>query len=110
MKHIVFFKLNERNEQNQDALIEILNKMKGQIPFVQDMWVGKDFLNSQRSFDVVLEVTLNKEDLDTYANYPLHVACKNEFAPLVSKSVVCDVYETIYSFSRNCQKNRSMCH
>ena len=67
MKHIVFFKLNERNEQNQDALIEILNKMKGQIPFVQDMWVGKDFLNSQRSFDVVLEVTLNKEDLDTYA-------------------------------------------
>lgn len=91
MKHIVFFKLNERNEQNQDALIEILNKMKGQIPFVQDMWVGKDFLNSQRSFDVVLEVTLNKEDLETYANYPLHVACKNEFAPLVSKSVVCDV-------------------
>ena len=41
MKHIVFFKLNERNEQNQDALIEILNKMKGQIPFVQDMCVGR---------------------------------------------------------------------
>ena len=91
MKHIVFFKLKERSDENQDKLVHILNKMKGQIPYVKDMWTGKDFLDSQRSFDVVLEVILNKEDLDTYANDPLHVQCKEEFAYLVLKSVVCDV-------------------
>lgn len=91
MKHIVFFKLNERTEKNQDELMMILNKMQGNIPFVESMSVKKDFLGSSRSFDVVLEVVLPKEDLETYANYPLHVECKNEFAPLVMKTVVCDV-------------------
>lgn len=91
MKHIVFFKLKNRTEENQENLMTILNKMQGQIPFVEKMTVSKDFLNSPRSFDVVLEVTLPKADLDTYANYPLHVACKEEFADLVEKSVVCDV-------------------
>lgn len=91
MKHIVFFKLKERTSENQEALVSILNKMQGKIDFVEKIEVGKDFLNSERSFDVALEVTLKKEDLDTYANYPLHVACKQEFAPLVEKSVVCDV-------------------
>lgn len=91
MKHIVFFKLNERTDENQNKLMAILNKMQGQIPFVESMSVTKDFLNSERSFDVVLEVILPKEMLSEYANYPLHVECKNEFAPIVEKTVVCDV-------------------
>lgn len=91
MKHIVFFKLSERTKENQDKLVTILNKMQGKIDFVHSLSAKADFLNSERSFDVVLEVTLDKENLDAYANDPLHVACKQEFASFIEKTVVVDV-------------------
>ena len=54
------------------------------------MEVGKDFLHSDRSFDVALIVRLDKENLDAYQNNALHCACKKEFAPLVDYSKTVD--------------------
>lgn len=90
MKHIVLFKLAERSCENQDKLIEILISMRGKIDFVHDIQVYKDFLGSPRSYDVMLEVSLNAEDLDRYANDPYHVACKQRFAPMISNSITID--------------------
>lgn len=90
MLHIVFFKLNQRTEENQDTLVSILNSMQGKVPMVKHMEVRKDFLGSARSYDVALLVTLEKEDLEAYANDPYHCACKEKFAPLIEGTVVVD--------------------
>lgn len=91
MKHIVFFKLKECTKENQQTFMDILNKMDGKIDYVEKIETGIDFLHSDRSFDVVLMVTLPKDKLDTYANDPLHCACKKEFSNLLEKSVTVDV-------------------
>ena len=92
MKHIVFFKLKERTSENQNKVAEILQKMTPEnCPMVDSLKVGIDFLNSDRSFDLVLEVVLPKEELSHYANYDFHCAVKKEFAPYVEKSVTVDV-------------------
>ena len=90
MKHIVLFKLKNRTQENQDTLTNILLSMKEKLDYVQDLKVYQDFLGSKRSYDIMLEVTLNKEDLDRYANDPYHVACKNKFAPMIAKSITID--------------------
>ncbi|MCI5774751.1 MAG: Dabb family protein [Erysipelotrichaceae bacterium] len=90
MKHIVLFKLVERTCENQDKLSEILNSMKDKIDFVNDLQVHKDFLGSDRSYDVMLEVTLEDHDLERYANDPYHVACKQRFAPMITNSITID--------------------
>lgn len=91
MKHIVLFKLKERTAANQDTLVNILNSMQGQIPFVEHLRAAKDFLASERSYDVILEVILPKEELEHYATFPYHVACKQKFADLISSSITCDI-------------------
>ena len=79
MTHIVFFKLKEQTPE-----------MQGKIDLVHEMEVGKDFLHSDRSFDVALIVRLDKENLDAYQKNALHCACKKEFAPLVACSKTVD--------------------
>ena len=90
MKHIVLFKLKTRTKENQETLSSILLSMKEKLTYIHDLQVHQDFLESNRSYDVMLEVTLNKEDLDRYANDPYHVACKNKFAPLIENTITID--------------------
>ncbi|WP_281521907.1 Dabb family protein [Dubosiella newyorkensis] len=92
MKHIVLIKLKERTSQNQKRVMDILRKMDQEtIPYVSSFFVGADFLDTPRSYDVLLEVELNKEDLDRYANDPFHQKIKQEFAPYMDHSVTIDV-------------------
>lgn len=92
MKHIVLIKLKERTRTNQEAVASILKKMTvDTIPYVHSFFVGEDFLDSRRSYDVLLEVTLEKKDLEKYANDPFHTAIKKEFAPYMDHSVTIDV-------------------
>ena len=92
MKHIVLIKLKERTKENQSAVASILKKMTVlTVPYVHSFYVGEDFLNSDRSYDVLLEVDLDKNDLEKYANDPFHVMIKKEFAPYMDHSVTIDV-------------------
>lgn len=91
MRHIVLFKLKKRNEANMDALVNVIMQMKGRLPMLEDIAAKKDFLGTDRSFDVMLEAKLAKEDLDAYANDPFHLACKEQMVPLIERSVTCDV-------------------
>ena len=53
MKHIVLIKLKERTSQNQKRVMDILRKMDQEtIPYVSSFFVGADFLDSPRSYDV----------------------------------------------------------
>ncbi len=71
IKHIVCFKMQQ--EETIDKAIEILLSMKGKVPQIINIEVGKDFLHSKRSYDIILQVTLfSKEDLDAYQNDAYH--------------------------------------
>ena len=92
MKHVVCFKLKEPNEEILNKTKDLLLTMKENISVVEDVQVGLDFLHSERSFDILLEVTLNsKEDLDTYqfSDYHVNVILKHMKA-IVEKSIAVD--------------------
>ena len=92
MKHVVCFKLKEPNEEILNKTKDLLLTMKENISVVEDVQVGLDFLHSERSFDILLEVTLNsREDLDTYqfSDYHVNVILKHMKA-IIEKSIAVD--------------------
>lgn len=73
VKHIVCFKLKESNEKTKAQAKERLLSMKGKVPMMKDIEVGTDFLCSQRSYDIILQVTLeNRQALDEYQHDDYH--------------------------------------
>lgn len=91
MTHIVFFKLKQRTPENQEALVRILSKLDHEhVPCADTFACGADVLDSARSYDAALVVTLPAENLDTYASDPWHCEVKKEMAPLLDHSLTVD--------------------
>ena len=90
IKHIVCFKLKEG--ESVDEAIEVLSSMKGNVSLIKDMEVGKDFLKSPRSFDIILQVVLESKDaLDAYQNDEYHCSVvKKHMHAVVEKSIAVD--------------------
>ena len=73
IKHVVCFKLNNSSVEEKEAAKEILMSMVGNVPTVLDIEVGTDFLCSDRSFDIFLQVTLkDRNALDEYQKDEYH--------------------------------------
>lgn len=92
IKHVVCFKL--KDGENADKAVEVLRSMKGNVPQIIDMEVGKDFLKSQRSYDVILTVTLKDEKaLEDYQKDAYHCGVvKPHMHAVRSGSVAVDYY------------------
>jgi len=90
IKHIVCFKM--KDSSTVDKAIEILNSMKGKVPQIVDIEVGKDFLHSARSYDIILQVTVSSVDeLNAYQADEYHCSVVKEFMhAFVSSSVAVD--------------------
>ena len=58
---------------------------------IDSLEVYEDFLHSDRSYDVMLVVEIPKNKLDEYQNHPSHIKAKNDFAPLIEKSITFDI-------------------
>ncbi len=73
--HIVMFAFKEENKQeNLQKTKEMLEALVDKIPSLLSMEVGVDFMQSERSFDLVLTSTFeDKEGLSTYATHPAHL-------------------------------------
>lgn len=94
IKHIVMFKLKEKNPDNLKALASALNGMKGQIETLKFLEVGEDFKGSDRSFDMVLTTHFaDPQGLDTYAGHKVHQPVIQLARSLCSQIVAVD-YET----------------
>ncbi len=92
IKHVVCFKLRDPNENLLKETKDLLLTMKENIEVVEEVQVGLDFLHSERSFDILLEVTLkSKEDLDIYqfSDYHVNVILKHMKA-IIEKSIALD--------------------
>jgi hypothetical protein len=73
IKHIVMFKLSEKNPDNLKALTAALNGMKGRIETLRFLEVGEDFKGSDRSFDLVLITHFeDHQGLNIYAEHKVH--------------------------------------
>ncbi len=74
LKHIVCFKLKDNSPENCEKAKEVLLSMQGNVELLRDIRVGIDFLHSERSYDLILEVVLDDEAaLEAYQQHPYHV-------------------------------------
>lgn len=92
VKHVLFCKLAEYSEENALKLRDVFLSMRGNVPCAVEVNAAVDFLHSQRSFDVMLEVTLHsREALDEYQRDPYHCdTVKTYVHSVVEKSVTVD--------------------
>lgn len=94
IKHIVCFKLKDNSAENCLKTADILKSMQGKVPTLIDMEVGIDFLHSQRSYDIILQVTLeNADKLEEYQTDPYHCDVVKTHMHAVMESSVAVDYE-----------------
>lgn len=73
IKHIVCYKLKDNSYEKKEEVKNKLLSMVGVVPYFEDMQVGIDFLESERSYDIVLEMTFKtKEDMEKYQKNDYH--------------------------------------
>lgn len=73
IKHIVCFKLKDNSREECEKARDVLMSMEGKVPELRGITVGIDFLHSERSYDLILEVLLDDEAaLESYQNDPYH--------------------------------------
>lgn len=91
VKHIVMFKLNENTQENFESAVNALNGMKGNIETLRFLEVGRNYAESERSYDLVLTTHFDdKEGLDIYASHKNHLPVIKLIRSLCSHSVVVD--------------------
>ncbi len=89
IKHIVCFKLKDHSKENIDKTAEILLSMKGKVELIKDIEVGVDLLHSGRSYDIILQVTLEDLDaLEAYQNDAYHCGVVKKHMHSVSESSI----------------------
>ena len=94
VKHIVMFKLKERNDENISKVVSSLKTLEGNIDFVRSIEIGVNFTESERSYDIVLTTEFdNRHALNAYGPHPKHLPVVEIVRSLCSGSVVVD-YET----------------
>ena len=91
VKHIVMFKLAEKNSENLDQAVATLNSLRGNIETLKFIEIGADFLSSERSYDIVLTAFFdNHKGLKAYAGHKYHLPVVEKMRSLCSSSIVVD--------------------
>ncbi len=94
IKHIVCFKLKDNSEENCLKAKEVLLSMQGNVPQIREIEVGVDFLHSERSYDIILQVVLeDAKALEDYQNDPYHCSVVKTHMHAVRESSVAVDYE-----------------
>lgn len=92
IKHVVCFKLKDRSKSAEAK--ELFLSMRGKVPMLKGLEVGTDFLNSARSYDIFLSVTLDdRAALDAYQNDPYHVNVVKKYMHAETESSVAVDFE-----------------
>jgi len=91
VKHIVMFKLTEKTFQNMELATDSLRSLENKIETLKFIEIGTDFLESDRSYDIVLTAHFeNQEGLKTYSSHENHLPVVKIMRSLCSSSVVVD--------------------
>jgi len=91
VKHIVMFKLAEKTKENMVLAVDSLRSLEGKIKTLQSIEIGTDFLESERSYDIVLTAHFKDRDgLKIYANHENHLPVVKTMRSLCPSSIVVD--------------------
>lgn len=94
IKHIVCFKLKDNSSEQCQKAKEVLLSMKDNVPQIRDIEVGVDFLGSERSYDIILQVVLESAaELENYHNDPYHCSVVKTHMHAVREASVAVDYE-----------------
>ena len=94
VKHTVCFKLKDNSAEKCLEAKEVLMSMVGKVPTALDIRVGVDFLHSERSYDIILEVTVNnRKSLEEYQNDEYHCTKVKPYMHAVRTSSIAVDYE-----------------
>lgn len=94
IKHVVCYKLKERTMESKQAVKKMFMSMKKEISEIKELNVGLDFLGSERSYDVILEIVFEtKEDMNAYQKNPYHVTIVKPFMANARETSVSVDYE-----------------
>lgn len=94
IKHIVCFKLKDSSNKKKQEVKNRLMAMDGKVDLIKDIEVGTDFLGSARSYDIILQVTLeNKEALELYQKDEFHCSYVKAYMHEVMDTSVAVDYE-----------------
>ncbi len=94
IKHIVMFKLINKNNENVEKVVNALKTLKGNIDVLRSAEIGVNFNKSDRNYDIVLITKFkDRNTLKTYDTHPKHLPVVETVRSLCSGSVVVD-YET----------------
>lgn len=88
IKHIVCFKLANPTPEMIEKTKNILLSMRGNVPLAKEVEVGVDFLHSPRSYDIILQVSLQDGTLDAYQNDPYHVSVVKKHMHAVAETSI----------------------
>ncbi len=89
IKHIVCFKLKDNSVEECEKAKKVLLSMQGNVPELRGITVGIDFLHSERSYDLILEVLLDDEAaLESYQNNSYHCSVVKKHMHAVRESSV----------------------
>ena len=91
VKHIVMFKLTEKTSENMELATDSLRSLEKKIETLKSIEIGTDFLESDRSYDIVLTAHFeNQEGLKIYSSHENHLPVVKIMRSLCSSSVVVD--------------------
>lgn len=94
IKHIVCFKLKDNSLEECEKAANILKSMDGNIPLLRSIEVGVDFLHSPRSYDIILQVTLDDaKALDEYQKDEYHCSVVKKHMHSVAETSIAIDYE-----------------
>ena len=91
VKHIVMFKLMNKNKTNTEKVVNALKNLDGNINVLRSVEIGVNFTESERSYDVVLTTEfIDREGLEIYGSHPKHLPVVETVRSLCSASVIVD--------------------
>ena len=94
IKHIVCFKLKDNSPEECFKAKEVLLSMQGNVPMLRGIEVGVDFLHSDRSYDLILQVLLDDaQALEDYQNDTYHCSVVKTHMHSVREACVAIDYE-----------------
>lgn len=94
VRHIVCYKLKDPTPQTLEKTKEVFLSMKGRVPEISDISVGIDELHSERSYDMVLDVTFPSfEAMQSYQQNEYHVSVVKKHVHAVKSASVSVDYE-----------------
>jgi hypothetical protein len=95
VEHVVLFQsTDEATQEQKDAMIAGVKKLKDQIPGIVDLTVGYNFCERNQGYDIGVVVRFeNRAALEAYLPHPAHRSCVDTYLVPIRKSTIVVDYE-----------------